>query len=158
MGESKWQKMYKTIIGLAALLQLTAGFPTSEQCEGARCNWKAYPNTGCPSTGCSHCDTRDGHVFTCMEPRTFGAVNGDCSIGGCAWAGMLCLDVGDACYTTACKAAYTVAHLHCNKTTGENTSDEHFALDCHTDRQPQDDISIIIDNPSNIKLKVKTCD
>jgi len=42
--------------------------------------------------------------------------NGDCSILGCAWAGMICLEVGEACDTTACFDAYKVAHLHCGKT------------------------------------------
>ena len=40
-----------------------------------------------------------------------------CSIFGCAWAGGLCLDVGDACDSTACRDAYLVAHLHCHKET-----------------------------------------
>ena len=42
----------------------------------------------------------------------------DCSVLGCAWAGGLCLDVGDACDTAACKGAYKVAHLHCKDTAG----------------------------------------
>ena len=37
----------------------------------------------------------------------------DCSIFGCAWAGGLCLEVGEACNTPACSEAYKVAHLHC---------------------------------------------
>jgi len=55
----------------------------------------------------------------------------DCSIGGCGWAGLLCLDVGSACDDkTACKDAYKLAHLHCKKT--QTFSDVADIFDCTT--------------------------
>jgi hypothetical protein len=55
------------------------------------------------------------------------APNTDCSVLGCAWAGGLCLDVGEACDDkTACKDAYKAASFlrHCNKTDGVATSND----------------------------------
>lgn len=66
-----------------------------------------------------HDSLTDGDRLALVVPRINvtgreAAVKTDCSVGGCAWAGGLCLDVGSACDDrAACKYAYKLAHLHC---------------------------------------------
>ena len=52
------------------------------------------------------------------KPPVEAMTRSDCSVLGCGWAGGLCLDVGDACDTTACHDAYEIAFKlrGCNKT------------------------------------------
>ena len=91
----------------------------------------------------------------------------DCSVLGCAWAGGLCLDVGDACDTTACRDAYKAAFMlrHCNKTETtvtamemRNAVGDDPVMDCRTDGKAADYFSMTLKNPSSIKTKVRTCD
>jgi len=86
------------------------------------------------------------------------APNTDCSVLGCAWAGGLCLDVGEACDDkTACKDAYKAASFlrHCNKTDGVATSNDPCVTGTPVSLSLHPALPPSFSNPTNAAIMVR---